>query len=41
MEEPGASKVYLRLSQRIEKDKKTKRKIDRIIKSLDLSRVQT
>lgn len=38
--ESGVSKVYLRLSQRIEKDKKLKRKIDKIIKSLNLSRVQ-
>lgn len=39
--ESGVSKVYIRMSQRIEKDKKLKRKIDKIIKSLGLSRVQT
>ena len=33
----GVSKVYGRLSQRIEKDKKLKSKINKIIKSLNLS----
>ena len=37
----GVSKVYGRLSQRIEKDKKLKSKINKIIKSLNLSNVQT
>ena len=39
--ESGVSKVYRCLSQRIEKDKKLKRKIHKIIKSLDLSKIQT
>ena len=39
--ESGVSKVYRRLSQRIEKDKKLKRNIDKIIKNLNLSKVQT
>jgi chromosomal replication initiation ATPase DnaA len=39
--ESGVSQVCRRMSQIIEKDKKLKRKIDRIIKRLNLSRMKT
>jgi putative transposase len=39
--ESGVSKVSRRLSQRIERDKKLKGKIDKITKSLNLSKVKT
>jgi REP-associated tyrosine transposase len=39
--ESGVSQAYRRLSEGIERDKKLKLKIDRIIKSLNLSRMKT
>ncbi len=39
--ESGVSQAFRRFSDRIERDKKVKLKIDRIIRSLNLSRMKT